>query len=159
MRFLIAGVALVLVGMSAWLVSLRTPQTDLPKVALQVGDAPHQIEVQLATTPAQIAKGLMFTRSLLPDQGMLFVFDGGDTKRCMWMKNTPIALSIAFIAADGRIREIIDAHVNSNFTLCVDGVQKALELNQGWFKANGVHVGDLVEIAAQGHPSWLLVSR
>ena len=59
-------------------------------------------------SPEAVTTGLMYRFSLKPDHGMLFVFDRPEP-RAFWMKNTFIPLSIAFIAADGRIVNI-DGH-------------------------------------------------
>ena len=65
------------------------------------------LTVEIADTQKSQEKGLMNRKSLDEDRGMLFVYDR-DSRKSFWMKNTLIPLSIAYIAADGTIREIYD---------------------------------------------------
>ena len=78
--------------------------------------------------------------------GMLFIFEQDQILR-FWMKNTPSALSIAFIDSRGTIRELFDmtpyslANVSSTVS-----VRYALEVPQGWFSANGIVPGCTVSL-------------
>src|SRR4051794_25605336 len=56
----------------------------------------HVIRAEAAATPAQREQGLMFREKMGPNEGMVFLF-GDPTTVCMWMKNTLIPLSVAFI--------------------------------------------------------------
>ncbi len=105
-----------------------------------------KIKVEVVRTDEEKAKGLMFREKLGKKEGMLFVFEREETLS-FWMKNTRIPLSIAFIARDGKIVDIQDmepfdlkSHVSAR------PARYALEVNQGWFKKNGVEVGDFVRI-------------
>lgn len=72
---------------------------------------------------------------------MLFVFDTVD-QPCFWMKNTPLPLSIAFIDPDGTIVNIADMAPRSLDAHCpVKPIRYALEMEQGWFKNQGVEAG------------------
>ena len=107
-----------------------------------------KITVEIADTRESQEKGLMNRKSLDEDKGMLFVYDR-DSRKSFWMKNTLIPLSIAYIAADGTIREIYDMEPFSTRT--VDSrysVRYALEVNQGAFQRHGIKVGDKVEFTA-----------
>ena len=64
--------------------------------------------VELALTPRQRARGLMFRRELAADAGMLFLYRR-DAPRRFWMKNTPLSLDILFLDARGRILSIAPA--------------------------------------------------
>ena len=104
-----------------------------------------KITVEIADTRESQEKGLMNRKSLDEDKGMLFVYDR-DSRKSFWMKNTLIPLSIAYIAADGTIREIYDMEPLSTRT--VDSrysVRYALEVNHGAFQRHGIKVGDKVE--------------
>ena len=104
-----------------------------------------EITVETADTQEAQEKGLMGRESLDEDRGMLFVYDL-DSRKSFWMKNTKIPLSIAYIAADGTIREIYDMEPLSTRT--VDSrysVRYALEVNQGAFQRHGIKTGDKVE--------------
>ncbi len=104
-----------------------------------------KLTVEIADTPETQEKGLMGRKSMTEDHGMLFVYDR-DSRKSFWMKNTLIPLSIAYIAADGTIREIYDMEPLS--TRIVDSrysVRYALEVNQGAFQRHGIKEGDKVE--------------
>jgi uncharacterized membrane protein (UPF0127 family) len=63
------------------------------------------------------------------------------------MKNTHIDLDIAFIEADGRIGAIKQMTAESE-EYVYGGVayNRAIEAPVGWYEANGVAVGDSVEL-------------
>lgn len=101
----------------------------------------HLIRAELANTHESRMRGLMFRESLALNTGMLFVFDQPQ-RQCFWMKNTPLPLSIAFIANDGRIVNIEDMAPKTEDSHCsAEPVAFALEMEQGWFKAKGVRAG------------------
>ena len=111
-------------------------------VVLRAGGRTLRVEVEVASTPEQRNHGLMFRRHLNPYQGMLFVFDEEEVQS-FWMKNTRIPLSIAYAAADGTILTIADMRPMSlKGTPSGSPALYALEVNQGWFEAHGVNVGD-----------------
>ena len=100
---------------------------------------------EVAITPEQRAVGLMHRFSLKPDHGMLFVFERSEAQ-AFWMKNTFIALSIAFIAADGRIVSIDDMKPQSEESHYSKGpALYALEMRKGWFTERGIGPGATVE--------------
>ena len=68
----------------------------------------HKFNVQVAATPEQQEQGLMFYRSLGPDEGMIFPYDPPQNV-AFWMKNTLIPLDMVFIRADGTIARIATA--------------------------------------------------
>ena len=61
--------------------------------------------VEVAATPDEQERGLMFRRSLAADRGMIFPYDPPQDVG-FWMKNTLIPLDIIFIRADGTIARI-----------------------------------------------------
>ena len=99
----------------------------------------------MANTPEKRQLGLMGRVSLNEDRGMLFVFEK-EQYVSFWMKNTSIPLSIAFINKSSYIEEIYDLEPFSlNKIRASTPVLYALEVNQGYFKKNGINVGDFVE--------------
>jgi uncharacterized membrane protein (UPF0127 family) len=92
----------------------------------------HVLQVYLAQTIAQQARGLMQVRQLPDMTGMLFVYDG-DEYHSMWMKNTLIPLDILFIRADGTISSIAyDTEPQSLASIAaLEPVRYVLELNAG----------------------------
>ena len=103
-----------------------------------------RLTVEVARTEEERAQGLMFRKHLAADGGMLFVYDR-DRRLSFWMQNTEIPLSIAFIAADGEIKEIRDMEPFSERTiLSRQSVRYALEMNRGAFSRLGIKPGDTV---------------
>ncbi len=104
----------------------------------------HLITAEVAEDDAARETGLMFRRGLEPNHGMLFVFDPA-TKACMWMRNTLIPLSVAFIDRDGRIVNIEEMQANSEQVHCARrDVPFALEMARGWFAERGLRPGQTV---------------
>lgn len=114
-------------------------------VPLKIG--PRIVSVEVADTPAEREYGLMQRAAMPENQGMLFVFPA-DSRQCMWMKDTLIPLSVAFIDTQGRIVNIADMEPHSRQIHCSDGpVRYALEVNRGWFQRRSVQAGDNVGVA------------
>lgn len=91
-------------------------------------------------------KGLMFKRYIPEDYGMFFIWDRKKVQ-CMWMKNTYIPLSVAYINKSGEIMNIYDMVPLSKTSVCSKKpVLYALEVNQGWFNRNDINVGDILAI-------------
>lgn len=111
-------------------------------VEIVVGEVLFRVEI--AATPEQHRKGLMFRTGLDDGHGMLFVFEKEESLS-FWMRNTGIPLSIAFIDADGEIIQISDMIPYSEESIVSKYPAKyALEVNRGEFSAGGVNVGDYV---------------
>ena len=103
-----------------------------------------KLRVEIAETPAQQERGLMYRRHLATRSGMVFVF-ASDTRAAFWMKNTLIPLSIAFYDGDGRILRILDMRP-CRVAQCPTYDPKvafrgALEVNRGAFARWGVRRG------------------
>ena len=98
------------------------------------------LHVELATTLAEREKGLMGRPSLPDTAGMLFVFAGQVSD--FWMKDTPVPLSIAFLAADGTIVNIDDMEPNTlTIHRSTGPARYALEVRKGWFSDRGIVAG------------------
>ncbi len=106
--------------------------------------AGHALRVEVAATDEQRATGLMNRRQLGKDDGMLFVFDE-PAYHAMWMKNTLIPLSVAFVDHAGRILNIADMQPQTLDSHAAAGPARyAIETNLGWFARHGVREGDRV---------------
>lgn len=109
------------------------------------GAKTHTFTVEIASTPPQQAKGLMFRTELPDDRGMIFPF-GEDRMASFWMKNTVIPLDIIFIRGDGRI-ENVAANTVPYSTIPVEStgpVTAVLELRGGLSAELGIKAGDRV---------------
>jgi hypothetical protein len=88
----------------------------------------------------------MFRKELPEDFGMIFVWDSKKIQ-CMWMRNTFVPLSVAYIDNLGEIIDIYDMEPLSKMSVCSkEPSLYALEVNQGWFKKKGINVGDILTI-------------
>jgi len=112
---------------------------QLPAIELSAGI--HLIRAEVANTFESRAQGLMFRKHLGPNEGMLFVFPQAEA-HCMWMKNTLIPLSVAFMDAQGRIVSISEMQPQTETSHCAAAPAKfALEMTGGWFAAKGLKPG------------------
>lgn len=137
--FALGGVVLA-GGLLAY--ELGQPQRGLPVVETQIGQTPVRIEV--ASTILQLSRGLMFREHLGANEGMLLDF-GAPGIHCLWMKNTLVDLSAAFIDQNGVVVWLADMEAGSESPVCPGSpVVKVLEMNQGWFSANGVRLGKVL---------------
>jgi len=129
-------------GLAAWLglgLGATWAMADSPTLELRLG--PHRLQAEVAHTPAQRAKGLMERTSLAENSGMLFVFPNDD-QHCMWMKNTPLPLAVAFIDATGRIVNMAEMTPFSLDIHCASHpVRYALETPSGWFAKRHIRPG------------------
>ena len=125
-------VTLMLIAVPAW-------AQPLPTVQLQAGM--HIIRAEVAADFSTRAQGLMYRKSLAPNAGMLFIFDANDIY-CMWMKNTLIPLSVAFLDERGAIINIEDMQPHSEESHCAARPARyALEMSRGWFAQRGIKPG------------------
>jgi uncharacterized membrane protein (UPF0127 family) len=105
----------------------------------------HHFNVQVAATPDEQERGLMFYKSLGPDQGMVFPYDPPQDIS-FWMKNTLIPLDIIFIRADGTIARITKAKALDETPLPAgEPVAAVLEIRGGRAAELGVKPGDKVD--------------
>jgi uncharacterized membrane protein (UPF0127 family) len=103
------------------------------------------IKAEVASAPAEREQGLMFREKMAPNDGMVFVFEG-PADVCMWMKNTLLPLSVAFIDGEGKIVNIEDMRPQSLDSHCAKKlVRYALEMNLGWFKQKNIKPGSKIE--------------
>ncbi len=104
-----------------------------------------KIKVELKTTPAEQAKGMMYRWSIEKDRGMLFLYK--DTKiRSFWMKNCRFPLDMIFIGSDNKIAGIVhEAKPQTETSLKIDKPSRhVLEVEGGECRAHGVRAGDQV---------------
>ena len=112
---------------------------ELPVVQLKAGM--HLIRAEVAADFSSRARGLMHRKSLAANAGMLFIFDA-PAVQCMWMKNTYIPLSVAFLDDKGEIINIADMQPHSEQSHCAARpALYALEMEQGWFAQRGIKPG------------------
>jgi uncharacterized membrane protein (UPF0127 family) len=129
----------------------RVAAADLQSLEIASKSGVHVFAVELASTPEEHAKGLMYRRQLPEGQGMLFDFHR-EQPTSFWMKNTYIPLDMIFIRGDGRILRIAENTVPLSEALVPSGgpVRAVLEVNAGTAKKLGIAPGDRVGHAIFG---------
>lgn len=148
---LLAGLFTV---MALLLAAMPAGAAEEGAVTLVTADgARHAFSVEIAETPEQRARGLMYRERLAADHGMLFDF-GSDQPVSFWMKNTPLSLDMIFVRGDGQVAEI--AAGTTPFSLApVDSdepVRFVLEVVAGTSARLGLKPGDRLEHPRVGAP-------
>ncbi|RTL48188.1 MAG: DUF192 domain-containing protein [Rhodocyclaceae bacterium] len=101
----------------------------------------HRIEAEVAYTLEGRMQGLMFRQTMGENHGMLFVFPEAQ-RHCMWMRNTLLPLSVAFLDDKGQIINVEDMQPKTENNHCAaKPARYALEMNLGWFKRKGFAAG------------------
>jgi uncharacterized membrane protein (UPF0127 family) len=123
-------------------VAAQVPEADRALVVFGT----DTIRAEVARTPEERERGLMFRNDVPEGTGMLFVFDRPSIQS-IWMKDTHVPLDVAFIDTSFRIVDIqalepLDLTVKSSS----GPAQFALEVRQGWFAAHGIEHGDQARI-------------
>ena len=122
----------------------------LPVVCLAAHAEPQRVELyagmfrisaEVASDYSSRAIGLM-NRSMMAEQdGMIFVYPDKGV-HCMWMKNTPIPLSVAFLEDDGTIINVERMAPQTEANHCAKAPARfALEMNGGWFESKKLGPG------------------
>jgi len=114
--------------------------------AIQGAGGAVEVALEVAATPAERERGLMYRSSLAEGRGMLFVFDQ-DGNHTFWMRNTLIPLDMLFIARDGMV---VGIHANatplSTANISVGKPSRyVLEVPGGWTARHGIAAGAQVE--------------
>jgi uncharacterized membrane protein (UPF0127 family) len=126
-------------------------RAELPTVPLTIGS--HGLVAEVASTDSQRGTGLMHRRMLPENRGMLFVFPD-IALHGMWMMNTFLPLSVAFIDREGMIINIADMEPHTTSTHSATRPAKyALEMNQGWFRKRGIKAGDKIQGLEKAPPA------
>lgn len=117
-------------------------KNNLESLTIESASAKHAFKIEVARTPEQQMKGLMYRQRMDADAGMLFVHKQEDVVN-MWMKNTFIPLDMIFIARDGRIARIAERTVPHSEEVVSSGgpVVAVLEVNGGTAARLGIKPG------------------
>jgi len=120
--------------------------TIADRLPMAVGEA--RLDIQIAVTQAEQARGLMFRKTLADGDGMIFVYKEPQ-RMSFWMHNVPIPLSIGFFDREGVLKEIRHMLPRDTRTVNSSGfnIQYALEMDDGWFERHGVRPGARMEMA------------
>ena len=147
MRQIALAALLCLAAPVAAQIEPAVPATSAKTIPLHIrsGKQDRLFRVEVAATPEQQERGLMFRRTMAADHGMIFPMSP-PRPASFWMKNTYIPLDIIFIGPDHRIIRIAEnaAPLSLDLIDCPEPAAAVLELNGGMAKARGIAAGDLV---------------
>jgi uncharacterized membrane protein (UPF0127 family) len=134
----------VLAAFLVFLVASFAAWADVAFKKSQVKVGSHVLKVEVAVEDEQRMQGMMYRKSMGAEEGMLFIFDE-PAYQSMWMKNTLIPLSVAFLDKEGVILNILDMEPQTldSHTSAGPAVY-AIETNKGWFAAKKIKPGDKV---------------
>jgi uncharacterized membrane protein (UPF0127 family) len=137
--------------LAALVLAVTTARAQMLEIPLTI--AGHKLTVEVADTEANRMQGLMHRRILPENRGMLFVFREV-AYHAMWMMNTYIPLSVAFLDERGVIINIEDMKPHTQDTHAAAKPAKyALEMNQGWFAKRGIKPGARIEGIERAPPA------
>jgi uncharacterized membrane protein (UPF0127 family) len=137
--------ALLFCLLAAFSVSPCAAEPRLEPLEIVTSTGTHSLEVELANTSGERAKGLMNRQTLPEGRGMLFDFHVEDAV-LMWMKNTYIPLDMIFVSRKGRVVSIARDATPMSETIISSGkpAYAVIEVNAGVANRLGVAVGDVV---------------
>jgi uncharacterized protein len=147
MRRAIASLALIFLVAVGFFCSGQSARADERLETLQIltKAGAHNFRVEVARSPEQQERGLMFRKELPKDQGMFFDL-GWEHLSLMWMKNTYIPLDMLFISKSGAIVSMVKNATPMSEDLLNSGgaVRAVLEVNAGTADRLGIAIGDQV---------------
>ncbi|MGH9276542.1 MAG: DUF192 domain-containing protein [Acidimicrobiales bacterium] len=129
----------------------RRPVEGFGEIAYRINKTAQQSRCALlAQSDQQRSRGLMNRSDLSGYDGMLFVFPA-DTSSTFYMKDTPLALSIAWFDEAGRFVSSTDMQPCLNRPDCplyaaTGPYRYALEVAQGGLPALGIGPGSLISV-------------
>jgi uncharacterized membrane protein (UPF0127 family) len=123
------------------------PKTVEDRFPIKIGE--RLVQMQIAVLPSETQKGLMYRQSMGADEGMLFVFSQPQ-KMGFYMRNTTLPLDIGYCEASGELKEIYPMYPLDERSVSSrsNRIQFCLEMNQGWYKSNGVKPGAMLDLSA-----------
>jgi len=133
----------LLVAVALWFSCAASACANEPRVVLHTAGGDVSVAVEVVSTPAQQAVGLMYRKDLGAMAGMLFVFDRME-EHSFWMKNTILPLDMIFLGDDRKIVGIVKDAVPFTTTSRTVGKPSryVLEVNAGFSEKHGVKPGD-----------------
>jgi uncharacterized membrane protein (UPF0127 family) len=122
--------------------------TDPDRLVVRTAKGERAFTIEVAGTPEQRGRGLMYREAMADDHGMLFVFED-ERQVGFWMKNTPMPLDLLFIATDGTLKAVLPGEPFSEAVISPGvPVRFVLELKAGTAASAGIAPGDKVGHAA-----------
>ena len=110
-----------------------------------------QVQAEIVDTPETIERGLMFRKSLGPNEGMLFMFEHSGFYP-FWMKNTLIPLDIVWIDERWRVVSVAESVPPCRADPCptyppAGNARYVVEVAAGFARTHRVARGDQLKVA------------
>lgn len=107
------------------------------------GTKTSTLDLAVARTEKQRAKGLMYVKKMPKNKGMLFIFPE-EKKLSFWMRNTFISLDMIFLDKQKKVKGILNkVPILNDKPRSIEGKSKyVVELNAGVAKSLGIKKGD-----------------
>lgn len=139
---ILAGLTLIIL---AWFLPAKE---ETIKERLEIGRI--SLEVEVADTSEERARGLSGRENLSENQGMLFIFESADY-HSFWMKDMIFAIDIIWIGEDKKIVDITKNAKQESYPASFRPKSPAkyvLEVNAGFSDRHKIKIGDLVLFTA-----------
>ena len=105
----------------------------------------HRFIAEVARSPEEQQRGMMFRESIAPDRAMIFPYDPPQDT-AFWMENTLIPLDMIFVRANGTIARIVTAEpLSQELVPSGEPVAAVIEIAGGRSAQLGIKAGDKVE--------------
>jgi len=115
---------------------------EIPLIHLKISG--YTLSAEVAYKKESRIRGLAYRNFMKKNSGMLFVFPEASI-HSMWMVNTYIPLSVAFLDKNGMILNIIDMSPHTRTRNSATSKAKyALEMNLGWFSSRSIKAGEKI---------------
>ena len=140
--------SILLASLLLFACSQEMEQKPTTPLVINTSNGEIRFNVEVAQTPEELQKGLMYRTQMPLNNGMIFnIYPVRPT--AMWMKNTKISLDMLFIAPDATIGMIKEGATPMSEELIIsrDPVRAVIELNAGQVKRHGIKIGDKVSHA------------
>ncbi len=126
------------------------------RVVIRTHAGARLFRMEVAADERARERGLMHRAHLAPDAGMLFDFRA-EVMTSFWMKDTPLALDMLFVRADGTISTIAANAVPYSTApiYAAEPVRAVIEINAGLAKSLGIEPGDRVQARIFPKPNGL----
>ncbi len=123
------------------------PKAQVVTLKFVDGTNAPKLESEVARSPDETERGLMYRTTMLADHGMIFLM-GAHEEHTFWMRNTCIPLDMLFVDTDGTIVGILENVPTLNEDPRTVGCASSyvVETNAGWCRGHGVKAGQKIAL-------------
>jgi uncharacterized membrane protein (UPF0127 family) len=115
------------------------------RLAITSSTGTHRFIAEVARSPEEQQRGMMFRESIAPDRAMIFPYDPPQDT-AFWMENTLIPLDMIFVRSNGTIARIATAQpLSQDLVPSGEPVAAVIEIAGGRSAQLGIKAGDKAE--------------